>query len=487
MPCFGPLVRVVYPPTCDPYANRIIDSDHVEYQGDNLSCTGIQNCDTLTVALQKIDSKICSDQFAAQLIQTIANDPVLLAYFCQLVSSCSPTTTTTSTTVEPTTTTSTTIVPTTTTTTTTVTPTTTTTTSSTSTTTTTTTIAPTTTTTTTIACATPTLNSATSDGFGNITLDYDLNGSTLCTYVSADYSEYSNFLPFSFGQTIPDGCNQTSYILTLNTASTRYIRVSMLCNGVTLYSNIISVIPGNTTTTTTTTIAPTTTTTTTTIAPTTTTTTTTISPLCNDFILDFDYSFTDGNDTLTLTFDGFTTIPAGFYQDAFCDCCDQYTSVTITDNVGATLGTFPPNIPNLVASNTPFVITGLNSSLNEYTDEYTVTVLNCITNGEVTCTKITSVNIPNSITRCPELTVTPDGTAIDFGFTPTPTIGATYYVILRTGNGSIITSQTFTNPSSPVSGSFPGLTIGQNYRVSLELFTTRFGLDTCETVNITPL
>jgi hypothetical protein len=141
MPCFGPLVRVVYPPTCDPFANRIVSSDFVEYNGDNLSCTGIQNCDTLTVALQKIDDKICSDQFVAQIIQTIANDPVLLAYFCQLVSSCSSTTTTTSTTATPTTTTTTTAGPTTTTSTTT--------TSSTSTTTTTTTATPTTTTTTT--------------------------------------------------------------------------------------------------------------------------------------------------------------------------------------------------------------------------------------------------------------------------------------------------------------------------------------------------
>jgi hypothetical protein len=96
MPCFGPLVRVVYPPTCDPFANRIVSSDNVEYNGDNLSCTGIQNCDTLTVALQKIDNKICSDAFVAQIIQTIANDDVLLAYFCQLVYTCSPTTTTTS-------------------------------------------------------------------------------------------------------------------------------------------------------------------------------------------------------------------------------------------------------------------------------------------------------------------------------------------------------------------------------------------------------
>ena len=111
MPCFGPLVRVVYPTTCDPYANRIVSSDFVEYNGDNLSCTGIQNCDTLTVALQKIDNKICSDDFVAQIIQTIETNPVLKAYFCQLVSSCSPTTTTTSTTATPTTTTTTTSAP----------------------------------------------------------------------------------------------------------------------------------------------------------------------------------------------------------------------------------------------------------------------------------------------------------------------------------------------------------------------------------------
>jgi hypothetical protein len=347
---------VVYPPTCDPYANRIVSSDFVEYNGDNLSCTGIQNCDTLTVALQKIDNKICSDNFVAQIIQTIANDPVLKAYFCQLVSSCSPTTTT-STTATPTTTTTTSSTSSTTTTTTS---------SSTSTTTTTTTAGPTTTTTTTtcstaglipltfgggilnteteefidftggtvedacnalatylagggvwvwasfpgyvssfevgattlypswctpvlngvyididntnfaftvvdglisnivdcsstttttttttIACATPTLNSATSDGFGNVTLDYNLNGSTLCTFVIAEYSDYPSFTPFSFGETIDDGCNLTSYILTLNTSSTQYVRVSMFCDGNTLTSNVISVIPGTTTTTTT--------------------------------------------------------------------------------------------------------------------------------------------------------------------------------------------------------------------------------------------
>lgn len=88
MPCYGPLVKITYPNGCDPYANRIIDSEFVEYSGDNLPCTGIQTCDSLTVALQKIDEKICSSELVAQIIQTISNDDILKAYFCQLVSSC---------------------------------------------------------------------------------------------------------------------------------------------------------------------------------------------------------------------------------------------------------------------------------------------------------------------------------------------------------------------------------------------------------------
>lgn len=292
MPCYnGPVVRMVFPPGCDPFPIEVT-SQQVQYDGPNLPCTGVQTGDNLNTALEKIDTKICSEELVASIIQTIANNEVLKAYFCELVSSCGVITTTTTTTLpvfsytvwllpegtpcnlQPTTVYS---------------------------------LSsslvagvtvytdqglttpatdgytlwidagdppneyngsliynggqlygfnsftdcPTTTTTTTISCATPTLNSATSDGFGNVTLNYDLNGSTLCTFVLAEYSDYPSFSPFSFSETIPDGCNQTSYILTLNTNSTQYVRVSMICNGSTLNSNILSVVPGTTTTTTT--------------------------------------------------------------------------------------------------------------------------------------------------------------------------------------------------------------------------------------------
>lgn len=350
MPCYNsPVVKIVYPPGCDPTPVPVISSDQVHYDGPNLPCTGVQNGDCLNTALEKIDAKICSQELVASIIQTIANDDVLKAYFCQLVSECGPIpTTTTSTTATPTTT------------------------------------------TTSSSSSTTTTSSSTS--------------------------------------------------------------------------------------------------TTTTAAPTTTTTTTTISALCNDFVLDFGYSFTDANNTLNIIFDGYTTIPAGFYQDAFCNCCDIYTTIEISDGVGGSFETGLLNIPNLIYANTPYTKTDLSGTFNEYTDEYTVTVTNCITNGEVSCTKVTSQVIPNPVSRCPEFTVTPDGTSIDFGFTPSPGLGATYYVNLRNGDtNAIISTQTFTSPLSPVASSFTGLTIGANYKVQLELFTSLFGLDNCTTVDITPL
>ena len=97
MPCYESVIKIVYPPGCAPIPFEIIESSRVHYDGPNLSCTGIQTNDCLTDALQKIDEKICSDQFVAQIINTIENNGLLKAYFCQLVSGCLSTTTTTTT------------------------------------------------------------------------------------------------------------------------------------------------------------------------------------------------------------------------------------------------------------------------------------------------------------------------------------------------------------------------------------------------------
>jgi hypothetical protein len=98
MPCYD-AYRIAYPFACDnPCAPVCFTSSQIIYNGPNLACTGIQSTDTVEVALQKIDNRICSDEFISHIIDTIENNEVLKAYFCQLVSSCSlePTTTTTS-------------------------------------------------------------------------------------------------------------------------------------------------------------------------------------------------------------------------------------------------------------------------------------------------------------------------------------------------------------------------------------------------------
>lgn len=97
MPCYEELVvKIVYPKNCDPCLHFKFPSSKINYDGVNLPCTGIQTGDCLNIALSKIDNTICSEETVANIIQIIGNNDVLKAYFCQLVSSCTiPTTTTT--------------------------------------------------------------------------------------------------------------------------------------------------------------------------------------------------------------------------------------------------------------------------------------------------------------------------------------------------------------------------------------------------------
>jgi hypothetical protein len=98
MPCYNsPVVKIVYPPGCDPTPVPTFYTEQIIYRGPNLPCTGVQEGDCLTDILSKIDGKICSDQLVSQIIQAIDNSPLLKAYFCQLVSSCPMMTTTTTT------------------------------------------------------------------------------------------------------------------------------------------------------------------------------------------------------------------------------------------------------------------------------------------------------------------------------------------------------------------------------------------------------
>lgn len=44
---------------CDPCNVEPISSNNVKWAAPNLPCTGVLTCDSLTVALQKVDEQIC--------------------------------------------------------------------------------------------------------------------------------------------------------------------------------------------------------------------------------------------------------------------------------------------------------------------------------------------------------------------------------------------------------------------------------------------
>ncbi len=88
-----------------------ISSDDVAYQGPALECTGIEPCDSLTVAIQKLTDYACGIDMVQNIIYNITNNIALYEQFltivnqsvdCETVFNCLASTTTTTTTIAPT-------------------------------------------------------------------------------------------------------------------------------------------------------------------------------------------------------------------------------------------------------------------------------------------------------------------------------------------------------------------------------------------------
>lgn len=90
MPCYENTVAVytTYPPGCMP--SVIIDSNNVIYTGPNLPCSGVSHNDSLTVALQKIDTKVCPSAIVDAFFSIIETDPVAFTRLCGLIATCAP-------------------------------------------------------------------------------------------------------------------------------------------------------------------------------------------------------------------------------------------------------------------------------------------------------------------------------------------------------------------------------------------------------------
>jgi hypothetical protein len=106
MPCYGS-VHATYPRGCgiDPCHVHKTSTDLVFYTGPNLPCINIGTCDNTSLALQKIDNLICPENMALAIMSAISTNTSLRNIFCNLVTGCIPTTTSTSTLFPPVTTT----------------------------------------------------------------------------------------------------------------------------------------------------------------------------------------------------------------------------------------------------------------------------------------------------------------------------------------------------------------------------------------------
>jgi len=92
-------------PCLDPCQAKVVGSDQVGYTGPNLPCTAIHTCDSLSVALQKIDEQICELKNTVVSLQHQINSLTTTT-----TTTIAPTTTTTTTGIAPTTTTTTTVI-----------------------------------------------------------------------------------------------------------------------------------------------------------------------------------------------------------------------------------------------------------------------------------------------------------------------------------------------------------------------------------------
>lgn len=60
-------------------------TDEINYSGPALVCTGVENCDTLTEALIKINNFICSPAMVQNIVFNIASDENLYNQFVAIV------------------------------------------------------------------------------------------------------------------------------------------------------------------------------------------------------------------------------------------------------------------------------------------------------------------------------------------------------------------------------------------------------------------
>lgn len=199
---------------------------------------------------------------------------------------------------------------------------------------------------------------------------------------------------------------------------------------------------------------------------------------CDDVVVGFTAVVNPTGNYVTLNFLT-SDIPAGFY-----DQNPLGSILNITDAAGHSWFT-RVNVSLLASSVTGIQINLANTSINANLDlQFDLTTV--VTNGQISCTKYTTVTTATTVNACTTVSFTPASTSISWAFNPVVTENIIYSITVSDGTTDIAL-RNYTNPSSVVSDSITGLTADTTYTFVLRYTLTGESSTLCSTYTVTTL
>ena len=199
---------------------------------------------------------------------------------------------------------------------------------------------------------------------------------------------------------------------------------------------------------------------------------------CDDVVIGFTAVVNPTGNFVTLNFLT-SNVPAGFF-----DQNPLGSILNITDAAGHSWFT-RVNVSLLASSVTGIQINLANTSINANLD-LTFDLTTVVTNGQITCTKNTTVTTSTTVNACTTVTFVPAQTSISWSFNPPVTENIIYSLSISGGSLSPLV-RSYTNPSSVVSDVLSGLTADTEYTFIFRYTLTGESSVLCNTYNITTL
>jgi len=199
---------------------------------------------------------------------------------------------------------------------------------------------------------------------------------------------------------------------------------------------------------------------------------------CDDVVIGFTAVVNPTGNFVTLNFLT-SNVPAGFYDEN-----PLGSILNITDAAGHSWFT-RVNVSLLASSVTGIQINLANTSINANLDlQFDLTTV--VTNGQISCTKNTTVTTSTTVNACTSVSFVPAQTSISWSFNPPVTENIIYSLSISGGSLSPLV-RSYTNPSSVVSDVLSGLTADTEYTFIFRYTLTGESSVLCSTYNITTL